>query len=146
MRALTLKQPWLFTITDLDKWVENRSWKIPDKLQGEWIALHAGQANESAEWRKAGAIHGALITSDVVFGAITAVCTFTHIVTRAMQITAYKRKWFFGPYGWVIGEKYVLDAPIPCRGMLGLWTVPEEIAADISRQLVVDGIIEAATE
>lgn len=146
MRALTLKQPWLYTITDLDKWVENRSWKIPDELQGEWIALHAGKSKDQAEWNRAAAIHGKPLPQQVYFGAITAVCTFTHIVTRAMQITAYKRKWFFGPYGWVIGEKYVLDGPIACRGMLGLWTVPEEIAADISRQLVVDGIIEAATE
>ena len=146
MRAITLKQPWLFTITDLDKWVENRTWKIPDDLLGEWVALHAGKSHDQAEWDSAEAIHGQPLPHDIVFGAITSVVTFTHIVTRAMQVTGFKRKWFFGPYGWVIGEKYVLDGPIPCRGMLSLWTVPEEIAADISRQLVVDGIIEAAAE
>lgn len=135
MRALTLKQPWLYTITDLDKWVENRSWKIPSDRLGDWIALHAGKTIDKREWDMAEAIHGSPITRDVPIGAIVGAATFTNIVTRPEQLTGFKRKWFFGPYGWVIERKFVLDYPIPCRGALSLWSVPDEIAVEILAQL-----------
>lgn len=149
MKALTLKQPWLYTITDLDKWVENRTWPIPNKFLGEWVALHAGKTVDQREWAHAESIHGQPITKDVPIGAVVAVVTFTHTVTRSQQLTGIKRKWFFGPYGWVIGRKFVLDYPIPCRGMLKLWQLPEEIKVEILRQMEdrqIDGYLYATAE
>ena len=40
-----------------------------------------------------------------------------------------------GRYGWVLEDVRALGEPIPARGMLGLWEVPEETQARISRQL-----------
>lgn len=37
-------------------------------------------------------------------------------------------KWFFGPIGWVLEDVQKLEEPIPCRGMLDLWDVPQEIS------------------
>lgn len=35
--------------------------------------------------------------------------------------------WFFGPFGWALDEIRPLAEPVPCKGALGLWRVPEHI-------------------
>lgn len=43
MRALSLWQPWAFSVAAGKKKIENRSWKPPITVIGETIALHASQ-------------------------------------------------------------------------------------------------------
>lgn len=40
-----------------------------------------------------------------------------------------------GRYGWGLDKIRPLATPIPCRGALGLWDVPDAIAAAITAQL-----------
>jgi len=40
-----------------------------------------------------------------------------------------------GRYGWVLTDVRALREPIPARGMLGLWEVPEDTQARVNRQL-----------
>lgn len=35
--------------------------------------------------------------------------------------------WWFGPWGWRVSHVVEFDAPIPCKGKQGLWTVPVDI-------------------
>ncbi len=42
MKALTVRQPWASLIALGVKTIETRSWKAPDSLIGECIAIHAG--------------------------------------------------------------------------------------------------------
>ncbi len=139
MRALTLKQPWLYAIEHLGKRVENRSWAIPKNLRDHWIALHAGKANEHAEWRAVSRIDRNVIPRQkVVFGAVTSVAKFGQFLVTAEHpyaLNMRQQKWFIGPYGWVIFELVLLKEPLPCRGMLGLWTVPGDIEEKIKEQL-----------
>lgn len=136
MRALTLKQPWLYAIEHLGKRVENRSWAIPFNLRGQWIALHAGKANQRAEWVKVFEIHGEMPPFNLTFGAVTSVAMFgSSILTDSHRLRPSKQKWFFGPKGWLITDLLLLEEPLPCRGMLGLWTIPNDIEMDIRRQI-----------
>lgn len=43
MKALTLRQPWASLIVHGVKTIETRSWKAPDALIGERIAIHAAR-------------------------------------------------------------------------------------------------------
>ena len=43
MKAITIWPEWVWAIFFLDKRVENRSWRPPDSLIGQRIALHAGK-------------------------------------------------------------------------------------------------------
>ena len=43
MKAITLHPEWCFCICRLDKIVENRTWKPPEALLGQRIAIHAGK-------------------------------------------------------------------------------------------------------
>lgn len=42
---------------------------------------------------------------------------------------ALKSPWFFGPFGWILEEIRPLAEPVPCKGALGLWTVPAHVEA-----------------
>ena len=42
-----------------------------------------------------------------------------------------------GRYGWVLTDVQRLPEPIPCKGALGLWTVPAEIVAQLKGQAYV---------
>ena len=40
-------------------------------------------------------------------------------------------RWFFGPVGYVLHDVRVLQSPVPCRGALGFWTLPADIASRV---------------
>lgn len=40
-----------------------------------------------------------------------------------------------GRWGWVLTDVRRLPDPVPCRGALGLWTVPVDVAARLAAQL-----------
>lgn len=44
-------------------------------------------------------------------------------------------RWFFGPVVYVLTDIVALRKPVPCRGMLGFWRVPEDKRADVYTQL-----------
>jgi hypothetical protein len=43
-------------------------------------------------------------------------------------VDKYESPWFFGDYGFVLGDPRPLAQPIPIRGALKFWDVPAEIA------------------
>jgi len=48
-------------------------------------------------------------------------------VTLADVVTASSSEWFNGPYGWVLAEPHYFEEPVPYRGRLGLFEVPDEM-------------------
>lgn len=134
-KALSIKQPWLWAITDLDKRIENRKWRPPDYSIGERIALHSSKTIEveghqaikdiSGQWPpRADQLQcGAILATarligwiDVNDGYVPSPC-LGHMIDD---------KWFFGPIGWLFDDIVKVD-PIYCRGSLGLWTISPEI-------------------
>lgn len=144
MRALSLKQPWLHAITDLGKRVENRTWPPPAHIIGKRIALHA-----SKQWDFSGAgeiwrIAGKRVLGVQPQGVILATATVAGWIidspgearaSSSLDCEQYlESPWFFGPWGWILDDVRKLDRPIACRGMLGLWRVPEDILKQIQFQ------------
>jgi hypothetical protein len=41
-----------------------------------------------------------------------------------------------GRYAWLLADVQPLAVPVPCRGALGLWTVPEAVKEAVRRQLL----------
>ena len=158
MKALTLKQPWAWAVAHAGKDVENRTWKPPQSVIGQRIAIHAGKAwSEASRWALQMFADGLFPPAEphIVFGAIIAVATIGGWVTDggnyetrlfagnylgAAPLAVKKArhsKWFAGPYGWLLTDVIALPKPIPCKGQQGLWTVPADIEAEIDRQLEV---------
>lgn len=85
-----------------------------------------------------------------VTSAVIAVATIDRVVTSWPDGTpavmdgdapfaAEQRRWFFGPVGILLRDVIALPRPVPCKGMLGFWTLPEPIAVEVMDQVVNRG-------
>lgn len=138
MKALSIKQPWLYCITDLDKRVENRTWDPPRGVIRTRIALHASKKKDDI-WRASEIAGFKLQASNMPVGAIVATAIvrgWCHSQRRG-KLDGCQLKWFVGPYGWILEDVRKLARPVECRGYLKLWDVPE----DVVRQMKGEGRI-----
>jgi len=44
-------------------------------------------------------------------------------------------RWFFGPVGYLTREAVAIAKPVPCRGQLGFWTLPDDVCNAVTAQL-----------
>lgn len=145
MKALTLKQPWAWAVAHAGKDVENRSWKPPQSIIGQRIAIHAGLARERGALRDIGLDidvplfldQGAFVAVATVAGWVTGEGQFciARGVDTFLPIASSRSPWFFGTYGWMLTDVVALTEPIECKGQQGLWNVPPEVEAEINRQV-----------
>ena len=142
MRALTLHQPMASLIGIKD--VENRKWKPPDHILGKRIAIHAGKTWNEEHYRWAVDLAREVDTRKILDAMRIATTTKGCIVSTALVIGWYDNRnneasnqfhrkliqrspWFNGPVGWLMGDVRKTKKPIPCKGMMGLWTIPSDI-------------------
>lgn len=129
MKALTVRQPWAWAIMHAQKDFENRTWKLPEKYVGETIAIHAAKGLTKREWMDSSIyIHSftgieipEFDSPELVRSAIVGTARLVACVKFSFSL------WFEGPFGWQLADVKKLDVPIPCKGSLSFWTVPEEI-------------------
>lgn len=139
MRALTVIQPWAGLIATGVKLIENRTWKPPAAMLGERIAIHAG----AKVWRDTieDLVDEGLTEHELwtLRSAAIATATLVTYVTHSHQIPEYtapeQRRWFNGPIGFVLRDVVALPEPVPCKGMLGFWTLPDHVEAKVRAQL-----------
>ena len=132
-KALTVRQPWASAILHGGKLVENRSW--PTKYRGP-VAIHAGLAIEDKvffDFVRARGLEGVLsfgqdAIADLPRGAIVG------LVDLVDCVTGHPSAWFEGPFGFVLANPRPLR-PIPCRGALQLFDLPQNVIDEIGRQL-----------
>lgn len=51
----------------------------------------------------------------------------------ARPLTDHERRWWFGGFALVLDDVVELKEPIPCKGALGLWPVPEHVLHELRR-------------
>ena len=133
MKAITLRQPWAWAIINVGKDIENRNWKT--HFRGR-VAIHAAVGMTRAEYEKA--------------------CGYIRNINRRITIPAYEdlergaiigtveivdcvqdsdSRWFMGEYGFVLARPKRLREPIPCKGALSFWNVPEDIESRIKKAI-----------
>lgn len=138
MKALTIRQPWAHAILHLGKDIENRDWF--STLRGR-IAIHASKTMTRREITEARDFVQSMVGLDIAqampakgnypVGSIVGVATVRGCVQR------YDSPWFVGRYGFVLEDPIALPEPIPMRGQLSFWDVPEDVVAEINRQIGV---------
>lgn len=112
IKALSIKQPYPHHIFHDGKDVENRDW--PTKGRG-WVLVHAGVSKSELAMDDP---HEAAMPRGGIVGMMK--------ITDCVQVM--ESRWFFGRYGFVIGEAF----PLPlaqCRGQLGFFRPPPEALA-----------------
>lgn len=125
MKALTLIRPWSWAITDGGKRVENRSWQPSWRglRPGEPLLIHAGQRYDAdgAVWMRNEL--GLDVPSEAACQkGLVALARFERCVADPLALPDEQVRWFFGPYGWLLGDVIPL-VPFPCPGAQGLWDV-----------------------
>jgi len=121
MYALSIKQPWASLILAGIKPVENRTWST--SYRGP-LLMHA-----SKTWDKRGAEfiiekHPELkkfIESSKKTTGFLGQATMTDCVKE------HHSEWFDGPYGFVFIKPMEFQNPIPYKGQLGIFYVPEKV-------------------
>lgn len=122
MKCISIKQPWAWLIFH-GKEVENRTWKHPHRGP---LLIHAGKAFdwEGYDWVRLNA--SSLISLLPKYSEIKK----GYIIGRVNMIdcvTSHPSPYFFGPYGFLFADPVEFREPIPYKGKLGLFEVPEEI-------------------
>lgn len=128
MRALTVKQPWAAAIAHGPKRIENRGRRAPAAHVGTTILIHAGLAVDKHAMLPMGG-------SDWPrhFGAIIALADLAgcHQDNDCCRPWGQRKTWH-----WELANARPVPHPIlGVRGMLGLWTVPDEVLAAVQRQV-----------
>ncbi|SRR6266704_1082650 len=153
MLALSFLQPWLWAIMAGHKPVENRTWKPPRSKMIGRVALHASagwdsDGEEFVDQRlildgirgeappKTHCIRGAIIGMATIAGAFQVPGASRAEVVGPLvdeEVDRLSRSpWAFGPWCWVLRDVRQLREPVPCKGALGFWRVPRDIAARVS--------------
>lgn len=132
MRALSLTQPWASLVAMGAKQVETRSWSTT--FRGG-LVIHA--AKGFPPWAKdlcATAPFSQFVpdASALPLGAIVAVCYVASVEQTELTVVDEQERAFGdyapGRWAWRLSRIRALPEPIPCRGALGLWTVPDDVA------------------
>ncbi len=152
IRALTVRQPWAHMITYCGKSIENRSW--PTRYRG-MLAVHAGarsgwdsdgqdsplvQQAWSAWANSAPALADGTIplsrnTTSVTFSAVIAVARITGCHRAIGAAACSCSPWSQADqWHWELSNVRALDSPVPCRGSLGLWRLPEDAQTAVRDQ------------
>lgn len=139
LRALSVKQPWALAICH-GKTVENRSYRTnyvgpvaihasktfddvgPDTL--DWIAEQTGLTVEEAHEQDH---RGAVVAVAEIVGSHHHCGNPDGTVCSPWAV---EDQWH-----WRLDNVRVLDTPVPCRGALGLWHLPDEVEAAVRTQL-----------
>ena len=149
MKALTIQNPWAWAVLYAGKIIENRTWRPPEDLLGERLAIHAGKifAHEALQflWDKFAVEVPSELPAGVIIGTVRVVGIleqrqrndFSVLSIRdyrpAFALDHRALGWLVDPppgkrgYGWVFSDPIALAKPVPCRGAQGVWDVPEDV-------------------
>jgi activating signal cointegrator 1 len=154
MKALSLTQPWASAIMLGYKKIETRSWYT--KYRG-LIAIHAAKgfpkhardflSNEQTWHHKERPFQ-----YPIPRGVILGVAVITDVLnTEYLEYNISDIELLYGDYspyrwGWLLEDIRILPEPIPCKGALGLWNVPEDVAIKIEEDIGYSLIIQKGGE
>ena len=132
MKALTLTQPWADLVASGHKRWETRSWST--NYRG-LVAIHAAKGfPKYAQVFASEEMAFGRLAPRIARGAIIAVARIVDVRPTeevALEIEGLERRlgdYAWGRFAWQLADVVRLDEPIGCKGMLGLWAVPDAIA------------------
>ena len=141
MKALSIHQPWAWLIAAGYKDVENRTWCTNHRGR---VYIHTGKGVDDEDFpalRRVAQEGGLLLPEDDEFlralprGAIIGE---VHI-TACRPIDSLNCEptrpspWALGPWCWSMAWPSLYDEPVPWKGSLGLFEVPDNFRETVQR-------------
>jgi hypothetical protein len=131
VQAISIQQPWAWAIVHAGKDVENRTWNT--RYRGP-LAIHASATLQpDCAWPLGTPRPDKNVLQ---LSAIIGVVDFVDVVTRSAS------KWFSGPFGFLLANPRSLFRPVPCKGDVGVWTIPPDILSRVQSQLTGDAVTQ----
>ena len=120
MKTLSLKQPWAWLCVNGLKDIENRNWRTD--YRGP-LLIHASKTWDQGGYEFIKEIIKQKIPSHGYYylGALIGKVKMVDCVER------HESKWFFGPWGFVFEDPECWQKPVPYRGQLRLFDVPNRV-------------------
>jgi hypothetical protein len=138
--ALTLWQPWASLIFTGHKRHETRGFRLPDRLVGEVVAIHAALRSPGREgqnvpedlWWLARRALGDDWVETIPYGEVLGVVRFGNSgptetgssgngIAPASEDDRTAGDWTPGRYAWPIFLALKFDRPVPAKGRQGWW-------------------------
>ena len=127
MKCLSVRQPWAWSILCAGKDVENRTW--PTSFRGR-LLIHASCSFDPygppaiAAFRSSRASGEILdippqLPTGVIVGSVE--------VVDCVQSDDCESPWRAGPWCWLLRDPVAFARPIPYKGRLRLFEVPDEV-------------------
>ncbi len=124
MKAITIRQPWAWAVVHAGKDIENRTWSPSHRGK---LAIHAA-ARMHEHTRLPQGVR-APDADALALGAVIGVVDLVDVVEQS------RSRWFIGPLGLVLAKPRPLERPVPCRGALNLWKLPDDVEREVRAQL-----------
>lgn len=134
MKALTLTEPWATLMALHEKTIETRSWRMPNNIIGQEVAIHSAKgypkwAQETCleEPFKSSLAGQAYSLPAINRGHVLCIVKFTGSrLTEDMREQITDKERAFGDYAdgrWAWFSEFIrrLDYPTPAVGHLGFW-------------------------
>jgi hypothetical protein len=152
MKALTMTEPWASLVAICENTIETRSWST--RYRGP-LAIHAAKGFPAdarrlcrqPPYRAVLARHGYASADHLPLGSVIAVAVLADVLefdrdslrkaregARRGLLPEHEAEFGdFSPgrFGFVLRDVRRLAAPVPVRGMLGLWALPVDVEAVI---------------
>lgn len=129
LKSLAIRQPWAWAVCIGAKDIENRTWVT--EYRGP-LVIQASAAKQDVNAFVKGS-KGKLKTDDMTFGALIGFAELVDVVPLCKSLE--DNLWATGPYCWVLANARPLDEPIPYKGALHLFELPDGISDNIRQQL-----------
>lgn len=128
MKCLSIKQPFAWLICVGDKDVENRTWRT--HYRGP-LLIHAGLT--FAKNVAFGGQDGVFLPPDFFEFTRGAIIGQVGLIDC---VTDHQSRWATdGCWHWVLSNPVLFGRPIPYKGRLGLFDVPDEIIKGLSHEI-----------
>jgi hypothetical protein len=132
--VLSIKQPWAQLIIEGRKDVEVRSWATP--YRGP-IWIHTGQKLDShanERFNEHDLFRGGIIGCAELWG-IRPFSAKSWEAWRPHHLDNSPFDEELAKYGWILRNPKLLDRPIPLKGMIGLFKLPESVKLRLGTKL-----------
>jgi len=128
MKALSIRQPWAWLIIKGEKPIENRSWVSNHRGP---LLIHASQEFDKAGYQWVRKNFPRLKMSTPAKFTLGALIGTVEMVGLIIPGEDYRSAWFSGPYGFLFRSPKEFETPIPWKGQLGFFEVPEKLLTGI---------------
>jgi hypothetical protein len=128
VKALSVRQPWVFGIFHLGKDIENRDWST--KVRGR-ILIHASQTMTIEDRCAFRSAHGRVFNSsgECNFSELPRGCIVGSVeIADCVRISA--SPWFYGPYGFVLENPIIFKKPVPFKARLKFFDVADDVVSE----------------